>query len=172
MLNIFIMKPLFLSLIFCFNFLVANAQNTPVPTIDEMQNIKNWDEYDKRIVPIVDWLDKIDIVKDSTNYKLACALMVAWATNSSKVTVELDNRVADFVENAPDLLIYFMAGWIKEELIQPGQDKVMYNLAGIEKAIALYKRQQLPKNKRIEKLIALQEKKELRAAVEERLKSK
>ncbi len=90
------------------------------------------------------------------------ALLLAWLTNSPTVTIELQSYVMDLTKKNSQLLMFFMTGWTKYCLENNySKDQFQGNLAGVKSIINIYKKGGLKKDKRVQKLVDLDEKGEL-----------
>ncbi len=101
-------------------------------------------------------------------------LLLAWISNSPTVTVELNEKMMPFTKKNAELLMTYLGGWTKYSLENAySKDIAKGSLAGIQAAIRMYKKGNgLKKDKSMEKLIKLDDKKELEQWVVKQLGGK
>jgi hypothetical protein len=125
---------------------------------------------EKNVLATINWLENTTVKNEEEKHKQQYALLLAWITNSPTVTIEVNADALTFTKKNSDLLMMFMAGWIRYALQNNyAKDEVQGTLAGIRCAAKVYKAGELKKDKEMQKLIDLDEKGELENWVREKL---
>jgi hypothetical protein len=152
-------------------FLFAQEDNY-LETLPETK--EDFIKSEKALLNTIDWLAKNPVGQNEGLRKKFSAILTAWAINSPTVTIEVNANVLTFTDKNPDLLISFMAGYVKYSLEHSySSDIEQGSLAGIRSAIALYKLGEgIKKDPKVEKLIALDEKQQLETWVKTQILKK
>lgn len=154
------MKAIGLTLILALFHFVAQAQNFEVPKNVKLENVKDYDKYEKDVVDCVTWLTSTPINEQAEKRKEANAFLLKWLSGSAKVHIELKQEIATFMDNG-DLLMIFMGSWAKHS-IESGDfnNKINGTTAGIESVIDFYTKNKglIPKNKGADKYVKMKEK--------------
>ncbi|MEK6152596.1 hypothetical protein WIW50_05025 [Flavobacteriaceae bacterium 3-367] len=125
---------------------------------------------EKKVLGTIEWLENTPINEEKEKHKAQYALLVAWLTNSPTVTLELNANVLTFTNKNSELLVFFMAGWTKYALENNySKDVFQGSLAGIRSAIKIYQTGGLRKDKKMQKLVELEEQGGLEQWVSEQL---
>ena len=126
---------------------------------------------EKKVLATIDWFENTPINQELEKRKLQNANLVAWITNSPTVILEINADNLTFTKKNAELLIIFMGGWTRYSLQNSySSDAVMGSIAGIKSAIKVYKTGLLEKDKEIQKLVEIDEKRELETWVKKKLK--
>jgi hypothetical protein len=131
-------KFLFLSALVSLFTVISNAQDFEVPknipsTKKEFANSKN------DLVGTTKWLENTAIDTNSQKRQLMNAWVLAWATNSPTVTIELTSILADLFENNAHLMMVYIGGYSRYCVENNTDDKVKATMAAIRSSINCYK---------------------------------
>ncbi|MDH5597732.1 MAG: hypothetical protein OEY34_01330 [Cyclobacteriaceae bacterium] len=166
------MKTFRLTLVLTLLSFSAFAQDFEVPKNYKLQNVKDYDIYEKEVIKCVNWLSNTPINEQKDKRKEANAFLIQWIFGSSKIHIEIKQEIVTF-SDSPDLLMIFMGGWTKYSLETKNfDDKIKGTMAGIELVIDLYTKNKglISKNKGAEKYIKMKEKGTLLEYVEKNAK--
>ncbi len=154
---------------------IANAQEFEVPKNYILTKKEDYKKYEQDILKCIEWLENTPF--DSHHYKRkeAYKFLLTWLTGCPYVTIEIDGKILKkFTKKNPELLMIFMGGWAKYSIEHPDdKDLVNGNMAGIKSVIKVYKQNKgkgLKEDKKIEKIIKLENKGELKNWVRKQLK--
>ena len=150
------------------------SQEFNIPTNVKLETVDDYKTQESNILECINWLENTPVSQDSEKRIMANAFLMQWATGTPTVTIGIQSFQLDLTKKNADLLIIFMGGWIKHAIENPDKkDNVEEsNLAGITSIIKVYtanKGDGIKKDKRIEKLIKMNEI-ELQQWVAEKLK--
>ncbi len=150
------------------NFVLMAQESQLLNELPETQ--EEFIASEKNVLGTINWLENTPINEQEDKHKAQYALFVAWLTNSPTVSVEVNANILTFTNKNSELLIFFMAGWTKYSLENNySEDVVQGNLAGIHSAIDIFKTGGFKKDKKMQKLIELDDKDELERWVIEQL---
>ncbi len=125
---------------------------------------------EKNVLATIEWIENTPIDQEKDKHKEQYALLVGWLTNTPTVTLEINANILIFTKKNSELLMFFMAGWTKYSLENNYSNDVLQgNLAGIRSAINIYSKGGLKKDKKMDRLIKLDENDELDKWVSEQL---
>lgn len=125
---------------------------------------------EKNVLATIEWIENTPIDQEKDKHKEQYALLVGWLTNTPTVTLEINANILIFTKKNSELLMFFMAGWTKYSLENNYSNDVLQgNLAGIRSAIHIYSKGGLKKDKKMDRLIKLDENDELDKWVSEQL---
>ncbi len=135
------------------------AQDFKVPKDVVLKEAADYKEYEEDVINCVDWLMKTPVNEQETKRREANAFLITWISGSPNVSVQLDEKVVNFMKPNAELLIIFMGGWTKYVLETGDTDALQGNLNGIQSVITFYKanKSNLKKDKNVEKYIKMQE---------------
>lgn len=165
---------LFAALFSAFSATACFAQlPVQIPDGFKVESPEDCERQQKNVLPIINWLDTAPLETENPDYKKARAFITEWTTWSESVDIQIDPRMVKYSESSPDLLLYFITGWTKFELQNPGNtDNIKKNKAGLESVINFYKSQKdLPVNDDLDELYALKQKGQLEAWVKKQLEA-
>lgn len=149
----------------------SNAQSYDLPKDIKLDSKEDYAKYEKDVIEATNWLIASPLSKETEKRKEVNAFLMVWLTGSPDVTIELNGEIVTFMD-CGECLIIFMGGWAKYAIESKDyKDASKGNLAGIESVIEFYKKNKatIGKNKNIEKLIKLQDKKELADFIKSKL---
>ncbi|MCH8902964.1 MAG: hypothetical protein IIA45_03505 [Bacteroidetes bacterium] len=152
---------------------IANGQDFKVPKNYSFEEKEDYAQYEEDILDCIDWLENTPINEERKNRGDATGFFLAWILGTPDVTIEINSAVLDFDKKNPSLLITFMGGWTRFALENPKRksDTIKGTLAGVKSVIKVYKRDDgMKKDRKMEKLIKLQEEGELENWVIDKLK--
>ena len=118
--NTLMMKKTFIAVMFLALAVVVKAQTmeyskyeVPEYSISDAQSCK---QYNHNILECVHWLENVspNIFKDEQ--VKAKKFLIEWATLSSEVSVVMDEKIVTFIKSSPDMLVYYVGGWVKKSL--------------------------------------------------------
>lgn len=140
--------------------LLSNIPETKQEFIDTEPNV----------IATINWLENTPFDADKKERVEQNTLLMGWLTGSPTVTIEINSLVLELTKVHPEMLIIFMGGWTKYALANDySKDKLQGNLAGIRSCIKVYQNGNLKKDKKILKLIELEENGELEKWVSDQL---
>jgi hypothetical protein len=153
---------------------LAYSQSDDLMTELPAGNKEAYIQSEPKLINTINWLDNTPIDKDVEVRQKQMALLLAWLTNSPTVTIELHSYVLPFTKKNPELLLTFMGGWTKYSLENSySKDNVACNTAGIKSIVAFYRKGSgLKKDKKLQKLVELDDRNELENWVAEQLGKK
>jgi hypothetical protein len=130
-------------LVFLFVLLIAGTscgQSFEVPKKIKLQTQKDFKRYEKDIIKCTSWLETAPVDKETEKRKDASRFLMQWMTGATNVSIDLNLKVLPFAESSPDMLVYFMGGWTRYSLLNPGDtDKLQGNLAGLRSVLTVYR---------------------------------
>lgn len=140
---------------------VEDSQIVRLETPEDYKNAEKW------VLESIEWLQQNPVNSDLEKRQELNAFIIKWVSGTSAVSIDIfaDLSPAD----CPNCLIAFICGWIKYSLEHNySKDKVEGALAGVERTIAFYEKNQttLGKNPDVERLILEKKKGNLREFVE------
>jgi hypothetical protein len=119
---------------------ISFSQTFVVPKNIKLQNQKDYKRYEKDIINCATWLESTPVDKETEKRKDAGRFLMQWMMGATNVSVDLNLKVLPFAESSPDMLVYFMGGWTRYSLLNPGDtDKVHENLAGLKSVLNVYR---------------------------------
>jgi len=154
-------KYIFISLLIFFSSSVFSQQDYKVPTDYKLESAEDYQALEPQILETVDWLLSTSLGKDAHKRQNANRFLIEWLTGTPNVSVEMRTEIVNFFEKNSELMIPFMAGWVKYSLENNySKDALSGNKAGIEAVVSFYNknRNYLQKDKNVEKYQKLIEK--------------
>lgn len=138
------------------------AQEYTIPNDVKLEAAQDYVNSETDILNCINWLENTPMNQDSEKRKMANAFLLRWATGTPTVTIEMQAFQLDLSKKNADLIMNFMGGWIKHAIENPSEkdNTQASNLAGIKSLIKVYaanKAHGMKKDKRIEKLLKLDE---------------
>jgi hypothetical protein len=162
------MKTLF-SIIFLVISSSLFAQDFEVPNY-KFKKKQDFAKYNKAIIECIDYLISTPLNEQSGKRQEASKFFVEWVMGTPDVTIEVDFKKVEFLNEEPQFLISYMAGWSKYVL--KTKDKIPLNgmIAGIESTITFYlnNRDTLAESQTIEKYMQLKQDDKLKEYIEEK----
>lgn len=125
-------------------------------------------ETDEEFIQVFNWLMETPIYEAEARRQVANASISNYIEENPNFNIELDIKLLKFADTSPELLTIFMGGYTEYIIENSINDPVEANIAGIEKVIEYYKKneQYLEKDKNVEKFIRKAEKDKLDKFVE------
>lgn len=150
------------------------SQEFNVPNNVKLESDEDFRKYEADILNCINWLENTPVNQNSNKRKKASTFLMLWATGTPTVTIEMQSFQLDLTKKNSSLLIDFIGGWIKYVVENPSEKNNIQqgNIAGINSIIKVYsanKDNGMKKDKRIEKLIKMDES-DLQKWVVEKLK--
>jgi hypothetical protein len=135
---------------------------------DVRPEIKQTIGNDQEFLKVFDWLMKTPIHEEEERRQLANAAISNYIEENPKFDIELDIKLLKFADTTPELLPVFMGGYTAYIIKNGDNDPVEANVAGIERVINYYKKNEkfLEKDKNVKKFIRKAEKNKLDKYVE------
>lgn len=97
--------------------------------------------YNHNIMECVNWLENVSPNIFEEEQAKAKKFLVDWATLSNDVSIVMDEKVVTFIKSSPDMLTYYIGGWVKKALITKNKMfKSDYAYAGLQSVMNYYKR--------------------------------
>jgi hypothetical protein len=163
------MKITITAFLLCLTMYVSAQQSQLLSNIPETK--EQFISSEKNVLATIDWMENTPIDQEKDKHKEQYALLLGWLTNTPTITLEINANILIFTKKNSELLMFFMAGWTKYSLENNYSNDVLQgNLAGIRSAINIYNEGGLKKDKKMQKLVELDEKGELEKWVSEELK--
>ena len=134
------------------------GQEFQVPKNVKIENDADCDKYQADILQSIEWMINTPINDQVKKRKEVNSFFIQWLTVTSKVSVVYNTDIANFTESKPEFMMIFMAGWTKYVLeTKDNTNKLMGNIKGIDAVIDFYNKnkEEIGKDKAIEKLIKL-----------------
>lgn len=151
----------------CLTFFVS-AQSELLSEIPKTK--EEFVESEPKVLATIAWLENTPIDTEKAKRQKQYALLLGWITDSPTVTLEINANVLTFNKKNNELIVFFMAGWIKYSLENEySKDVLQGNLAGIRCAMKIYEAGGLKKDKNMKRLIKLEKEGKLEAWVKEQL---
>lgn len=162
------MKNYFLPLVLGFMAFSAFAQESPVPEKYVLEEASDYEKYEDDIVECTAWLLNTAPDEQTEDQQRTGKFIVTWLGGSPDVEVEVNANVVTFINENPQMLLLFMAGWASYA-IENESTRVSGNKAGIEAVVTYYKKykDQLNKDPHIEDYSKKIKKGELESWLEE-----
>ena len=148
------------------------AQEFEVPDDYVFSTTEDYAKYETDILKGIDWLTKTPIKDQPVKRKEINSFVIMWLTGCPNVSVEVNTEIVNFFETNPELLMIFMCGWTKYSLeTKVNNNNIKGNLKGIETVIEFYNknRENLEKDKNVEKYIKMKEKGTLEEFITEKV---
>jgi hypothetical protein len=161
------------TIIFSLLSITLPAQDIKVPTNAVLEKAEDYEKYEKDVIACAKWLESTPLDEQKDKRKQVNYFLTKWITGSPTVTIELNSNIIEWNKSNPELLSVFMAGWTKFMLEhkEMNKDMVRGNVEGLRSVLKVYKLGKgVKKDKKLEKLIALESKGKLENWVEDQLK--
>jgi hypothetical protein len=162
------MKRILLALMISASSISVFAQDNGVPAEYTLGQAADYAKYERNVLQCIDWLMATPYLSQPEQDNKASAFLVTWISGSPEITVELNSKIANFIEVNPNLMLVFMAGWTKYALqSRKFDDKLNGTLKGIESVIAYYQKNKdrLQKDRHVDDYIEMQKKNTLVAYI-------
>jgi len=145
------------------------SQEFEVPEDYEFNSEADYETYEDDALDCANWMIDTPMNEDAKKRTKANKFLLKYVEGSPKITIVLNPKILNFMESSPQLLMIYLAGWVKYSFETENFDEVVENsFAAINTTINVYERDRsfLPKDKHIEKYIKMRTKGTLRAYVE------
>jgi len=125
--------------------LLLNAHGLTAQTFEVPQNYQfteksDYTRHNDDIVKCVNWLETAPIKGNDARIKDAGAFLMQWATGTPDFTISIDERYLKFVENNPQLLLYYIAGFSRYSIQHPtDKDTTHRMIAGLKLVKKIFK---------------------------------
>ena len=168
------MNNLSLIVIFLTYTTLIFAQNTDIQYDYDFKANNDYENYDNTIVDITDWMISTPIDEKVEQRRKYQTFLMNWAAGHPKVKVILNEwtNVTEIGDKNPVMMIIFIAAWSKESVVTGNYDQLTpLHIAAIKAVSRFYEenRDQLKKDRCIEKYIRLQKKGNLSQWVRKRV---
>ncbi len=167
------MKKTLLIFSFICVYVIGSAQTNTIPkyTVPEEYSFvlpEDYTTYQPQVKEAIDWYLWRSMGLDENKRQYAAAFFMKWLVGSPTVTVDIDEKIVNFADNNPPLLIPFCMGWAKYAIDNNPDDRVKGCCAGIQTTVDYYntnrgsmnkdanveKYEKMIKNKKLEKYIS------------------
>jgi len=171
-------KTLFYLLFSIVCITIHGQNNTPKYNIpDDYKFVlpEDYTAYEPQIKEVINWYLWRSMGFDASKRQNAGAFFIQWLIGAPNITVEVDEKIVNFVPNNPELLVPFMMGWTQYALENNySKDRVQGYIAGINTVIEYYNKNKgfLKKDKNIEEYEKMIKKKRLESYVIKNLPEK
>ena len=166
-------KYVFICVTFIFAMLLhCAAQEFEVPQNYKLEKPEDYAKYEADVLKCVDYLENIPLDDESAKTIAANAFLLKWLEGSPNVTIELNVYVVELCDKNKEFIMLFMGGWTRYALQNPDSvNSLNGNMAGLESIIKVYQQGQgVSRDKKVEKIIKLQEEGELADWVKDQIK--
>jgi len=166
------MKKIIVTMSFLVFSILSFTQTVDIPDSYSFEKAEDYKQYEDKIIASVNWLINTPLSEQQNEREKIQKFLFTWIVGAPNVTIELDEKIINFMASSPHALIIFMGGWTRQALQSGTDSKLEGNIAGIEAVIEYYKKNKaiLKKDKKIEKHITMQEEGTLRNFVKKKLK--
>jgi hypothetical protein len=146
-------------------------QKYVVPTDYSFESAADYKKFAPEMLKCIDWLQRTKIKDDDEEYGRALNLLGEWTSGCPFIDFTKNMRIDAVFNDDPQLRIYFLAGWAKNEIENNYKvNKIDNYLAGLRCALKAYKfNDNLPRSQSIDEIAHEDKKGNLKAWVEERL---
>lgn len=152
---------------------IAQTVDFTVPKSAVLKKDADFVKYESDIMKCIDWFEATPQSVDPKKRKSANSFFIAWLSGTSKVRVEINEKVVSFANQQPELLVYFMAGWVKYALLNQDIDitNVESTYEGLLFALKYYEKgNDVKRNKDVDALVKKMNNNELLPYVEKLVK--
>lgn len=144
------------------------AQNYTVPKGYTLEEKEDYVDYEEEVLEGITWLENTPVNQNEQKRQEASKFLLQWMMGAPNVSIGIDETVTGLSNKNPNLLLSFMGGWTKFALENPEEkdNAARGYLAGIQSVIKVYQLnvgKGMKKDKKVEELIKLQKKGELKA---------
>ncbi len=148
------------------------AQEFAVPQNYKLEKPEDYAKYEADVLKCIDYLESIPLDDESARTIAANAFLLKWMQGSPNVTIELNAYIVELCDKNKEFIMLFMGGWTRYALQNPDSvNSLNGNMAGLESIINVYKQGQgVSRDKKVEKIIKLQEEGELEDWVKDQIK--
>ena len=163
----------FICIVFCFTMvLYCAAQEFAVPQNYTLEKPEDYVKYEADVLKCIDYLESIPLDDESAKTRDANAFLLKWITGSPEVAIELNTYIVELCDKNKEFIMLFMGGWTRYALQNPDSvNSLKGNIAGLESIIKVYEQGQgVRRDKKVEKIIKLQEEGELEDWVKDQIK--
>ena len=159
-------------LIICVSMVSASAQEFEVPSDYTFDSTTNYAAYDSSIIACFHWLMNEPCNVDLVKRKSARKFLNDWIEATPTVTVTISQDVLPYLESSPDLVLYFMGGWVVHALNASDYDEVSASLAGTEAVLTFYTKNKsfLRQDDHIDRLLVLKKRGKLEKRIRRSVK--
>lgn len=163
-------------LLLAFGFVLAGtaiAQTYQAPTGYTLKAAEDYSRYDAQVIEAVNWLEATPPTKETEQRQPTNQFLMQWMSGTPAVSVQLQEYVMEVTNKDANLLMLFMSGWSRYQLQHPEtKDAVLLNTEAIKTVLKGYQAGGYKRNKKVESLIALNDKGTLTEWVKTQLKIK
>lgn len=150
----------------------AHAQQFSLPGNVRLSEPRDYARYEKDILNCISWLEDSPIDQEKEKKKDAKAFLFQWLAGCPYISVNITESVLPFTQSSPDMLTYFMGGWVRHSLTDRGDTSaVTGTIAGLKSVIKVYKaNKSFKRDDQIDRLVVLNDKEMLEKWVADQLK--
>lgn len=151
----------------------VSAQDVDVPHNYVFQSDNDYAKYEPDVVKCIDWLLITPSNIQPDKHVAVNEFLIKWLSGTPDITISVRSDVVNFIDKNNVLLLVFMSGWAKYAIEnKSNQNEVTGNLKGVEAVINFYakNREQLRKDKNVEKYAQMKEEGSLEKYITEQLK--
>ena len=148
------------------------AQKFDVPKNYKLVDKEDYAKYEQDIINAAKWLRETPFDQQTEKRRKVSAFVVKWVNGSPTVNVELNANILDFDKKNPGMLVLYMASCARYVLEnQDFEDMRAKHKYALRDMIYVYQRGEgIKKDKKMEKLIKMEENDQLDEWLEENLK--
>lgn len=107
----------------------------------KITNAASCKPYNHNITECIHWLENVSPNIFEDEQARAKKFLVDWATLSDDVSIVMDEKIVTFIKSSPDMLTYYIGGWVKKALTTKNKlFKSDYAYAGLQSVMNYYKR--------------------------------
>jgi hypothetical protein len=169
------MKHMYVFICVTFIFVMlfhCSAQEFVVPQNYKLEKPEDYAKYEADVLKCIDYLESIPLDDESAKTIAANAFLLKWMQGSPNVTIELNPYVVELCDKNKEFVMLFMGGWTRYALQNPDSvNSIKGNMAGLESILKVYKQGQgVSRDKKVEKIIKLQDEGKLENWLKDQLK--
>jgi hypothetical protein len=132
--------PFLIFIVTLFSIGRAFSQTYEVPQNYSLKTKEDYAKYETDVIKTIDWLQQTAFNEQPEKRKAANTFLMAWATGSPSVSVEIGNGLMKLAAKNQELIVTFMGGYIRYALSNKDSfDKLKANTASVRAIIAKYK---------------------------------
>lgn len=149
------------------------SQEFEVPENVKLETAEDYQKHEAEVLQGIKWLENTKVDEHIQKRQNTHAFLMKWMSGTPDVSIGLEAFQLALTEKNPDLLISFLGGWTRFSLENPDKkdNPLLANEAGIKSILKVYelnKGKGFKKDKRIERLLAMDDNK-LRVWIQDKL---
>lgn len=153
-------------------FQEVDSQEFVAPENYSLVKAEDYAPYEAAVLQCIDYLERVPQDEKSQNRVNCTMFLLKWLSGCPYISIEINSYVNDLSNKNPSFIMIFMGGWAKYALEhKDDKNKLNGHVAGLRSVIDVYKAGNgIKKDKKIEKLIKIDDKQGLIDWVKEQIK--